>query len=97
MSRSDHGIEAVGLARRFKDVEAVRGIDLQIAPGEIYGFLGPNGAGKSTTMKLLTAQAIADEGDITVLGYHLPEESKVARAESGVVPQLDNLDTSLTV
>src|SRR5207253_5184865 len=61
------------------------------------GLLGPNGAGKSTTMKMLTAQAIADEGELEVLGYRLPGESKAARAESGVVPQLDNLDTTLTV
>jgi lipooligosaccharide transport system ATP-binding protein len=61
------------------------------------GLLGPNGAGKSTTMKMLTAQVIADQGQIEVLGYTLPGESKQARAESGVVPQLDNLDTTLTV
>jgi lipooligosaccharide transport system ATP-binding protein len=48
-------------------------------------------------MKTLTAQAIADEGEIEVLGYRLPDESKQARAECGVVPQLDNLDTTLTV
>jgi len=48
-------------------------------------------------MRLLTAQAIADEGDLEVLGYRLPEESKAARAECGVAPQLDNLDVTLTV
>ena len=48
-------------------------------------------------MRLLTAQAIADEGEIDVLGFRLPEESKMARAQSGVAPQLDNLDTTLTV
>src|SRR3712207_2997500 len=48
-------------------------------------------------MRLLTAQAIADEGELEVLGFRLPEESKVARAQCGVVPQLDNLDTTLTV
>ena len=48
-------------------------------------------------MRLLTAQAIADEGEIEVLGYDLPSESKAARAECGVVPQLDNLDVTLTV
>jgi lipooligosaccharide transport system ATP-binding protein len=48
-------------------------------------------------MRLLTAQAIADEGRLEVLGFRLPEESKMARAECGVVPQLDNLDTTLTV
>jgi len=61
------------------------------------GLLGPNGAGKSTTMRLLTAQAIADEGELEVLGFRLPEESKQARAECGVAPQLDNLDVTLTV
>jgi lipooligosaccharide transport system ATP-binding protein len=61
------------------------------------GLLGPNGAGKSTTMRMLTAQAIADEGEIEVLGLPLPDESKAARAQMGVVPQLDNLDVTLTV
>jgi lipooligosaccharide transport system ATP-binding protein len=61
------------------------------------GLLGPNGAGKSTTMRLLTAQSIADEGELEVLGYRLPEESKAARAQCGVAPQLDNLDVTLTV
>jgi len=61
------------------------------------GLLGPNGAGKSTTMRLLTAQSIADEGELEVLGFSLPGESKAARAQCGVVPQLDNLDVTLTV
>ncbi len=61
-----------------------------------FGLLGPNGAGKSTTMRMLTAQALADEGEIEVLGYRLPRESKQARMEMGVVPQLDNLDVELT-
>jgi lipooligosaccharide transport system ATP-binding protein len=65
--------------------------------GTCVGLLGPNGAGKSTTMKLLTAQSIADEGELEVLGYRLPGESKAARAECGVAPQLDNLDVTLTV
>src|SRR5689334_24773884 len=65
--------------------------------GTCVGLLGPNGAGKSTTMRLLTAQAIADEGELEVLGFRLPQESKAARAECGVVPQLDNLDVTLTV
>jgi lipooligosaccharide transport system ATP-binding protein len=60
-------------------------------------LLGPNGAGKTTTMRLLTAQSIADQGEIEVLGYGLPAESKIARAHCGVAPQLDNLDTTLTV
>ncbi len=73
------------------------GLDLEVPAGSCVGLLGPNGAGKSTTMRLLTAQAIADEGHLEVLGRLLPGESKQARAECGVVPQLDNLDTTLTV
>jgi lipooligosaccharide transport system ATP-binding protein len=65
--------------------------------GTCVGLLGPNGAGKSTTMRLLTAQAIADEGELEVLGFELPQESKQARAQCGVSPQLDNLDVTLTV
>jgi len=94
----EHGIVASGLVREFKKgPRAVDGIDLLVHPGEIFGFLGPNGAGKSTTMKLLTAQAVADEGELEVLGHPLPGESKAARAQCGVVPQLDNLDETLTV
>ena len=85
------------VVKRFGPITAVDGLDLEVPEGECVGLLGPNGAGKSTTMRLLTAQAIADEGSIAVLGRTLPGESKQARAECGVVPQLDNLDTTLTV
>jgi lipooligosaccharide transport system ATP-binding protein len=85
------------VVKRYGRITAVDGLDLDVPEGTCIGLLGPNGAGKSTTMKTLTAQAIADEGELEVLGYRLPEESKQARAECGVVPQLDNLDTTLTV
>jgi lipooligosaccharide transport system ATP-binding protein len=86
-----------GVVKRYGPITAVDGLDLDVPEGTCVGLLGPNGAGKSTTMKMLTAQAIPDEGEIEVLGYRLPGESKQARAECGVVPQLDNLDTTLTV
>src|SRR3712207_3225056 len=86
-----------GVVKRFGSLTAVGGLDLDVPYGTCVGLLGPNGAGKSTTMRLLTAQAIADEGELEVLGYRLPEESKAARAECGVSPQLDNLDVTLTV
>ena len=85
------------VVKRFGGITAVDGLDLDVPYGTCVGLLGPNGAGKSTTMKALTAQVILDEGEIEVLGYRLPEDSKQARAEMGVVPQLDNLDESLTV
>lgn len=86
-----------GVVKRFGKVTAVNGLDLDVPEGTCVGLLGPNGAGKSTTMKLLTAQAIADEGELELLGWQLPGESKQARAQLGLAPQLDNLDVSLTV
>src|SRR5438270_11050649 len=85
------------VVKRFGAITAVDGLDLDVPYGTCVGLLGPNGAGKSTTMKALTAQVIADEGELEILGFRLPQESKQARAEMGVVPQLDNLDTALTV
>ena len=86
-----------GVVKRYGPITAVDGLDLDVPEGTCVGLLGPNGAGKSTTMRLLTAQAIPDEGELELLGYRLPEESKQARAELGVSPQLDNLDVTLTV
>jgi lipooligosaccharide transport system ATP-binding protein len=86
-----------GVVKRYGQITAVDHLDLDVPLGTCVGLLGPNGAGKSTTMRLLTAQSIADEGELEVLGFKLPEESKQARALCGVAPQLDNLDTTLTV
>jgi lipooligosaccharide transport system ATP-binding protein len=85
-----------GVRKRFGSIAAVDGLDLEVATGVCFGLLGPNGAGKSTTMRMLTAQTLADAGEIRVLGYELPRQSKQARVEMGVVPQLDNLDVELT-
>jgi lipooligosaccharide transport system ATP-binding protein len=86
-----------GVVKRFGAITAVDGLDLDVPDGTCVGLLGPNGAGKSTTMKMLTGQARPDAGEVRVLGYELPRHSKQARAQCGVVPQLDNLDTTLTV
>jgi lipooligosaccharide transport system ATP-binding protein len=94
---SELAIRLRGAVKRYGPITAVDGLDLDVPMGTCVGLLGPNGAGKSTTMRLLTAQAIADEGELEVLGFHLPEESKAARAQCGVSPQLDNLDVTLTV
>ncbi len=90
-------IELRGAVKRFGPITAVDGLDLDVPEGICLGLLGPNGAGKSTTMRLLTGQAIADSGELRVLGHELPGESKAARAKMGVVPQLDNLDVDVTV
>jgi lipooligosaccharide transport system ATP-binding protein len=90
-------IELKGVVKRFGEITAVNGLDLEVPSGICLGLLGPNGAGKSTTMRLLTGQAIADSGGLRVLGRELPAEAKQVRAEMGVVPQLDNLDIDVSV
>src|SRR3954466_3824981 len=97
MGAMDLAISLRGVVKRFGALTAVDGLDLDVPYGSCVGLLGPNGAGKSTTMKALTAQVILDAGEIEVLGYKLPEDSKQARAQMGVVPQLDNMDVALTV
>jgi lipooligosaccharide transport system ATP-binding protein len=96
MEMNTAAISIRGVVKRFGAIVAVDGLDLEVPAGACFGLLGPNGAGKSTTMRMLTAQALADTGAITVLGYEMPRESKQARMEMGVVPQLDNLDVELT-
>jgi lipooligosaccharide transport system ATP-binding protein len=86
-----------GLVKRYDKITAVDGLDLDVPVGTCVGLLGPNGAGKTTTMRTLTGQSIPDEGEVEVLGFRLPEESKQARAQMGLSPQLDNLDVTLTV
>ncbi len=88
-------ISLMGVRKRFGEIKAVDGLDLEVQTGVCFGLLGPNGAGKSTTMRMLTAQTLADAGRISVLGFELPRESKQSRLEMGVVPQLDNLDVEL--
>ncbi|MSX03021.1 MAG: ATP-binding cassette domain-containing protein [Actinobacteria bacterium] len=97
MSSVAPALELKNVVKNYGPIRAVNGLDLVVAEGSCTGLLGPNGAGKSTTMRMLTAQTIADEGEIRVLGHELPGDSKAARARMGVVPQLDNLDTTLTV
>jgi lipooligosaccharide transport system ATP-binding protein len=95
-NRATAAISLRAVAKSFGPIKAVAGLDLEVPAGVCFGLLGPNGAGKSTTMRMLTAQALADAGTIEVLGYELPAQSKQARMEMGVVPQLDNLDVELT-
>jgi lipooligosaccharide transport system ATP-binding protein len=90
-------IELKGVVKRFGEITAVDGLDLEVPEGICLGLLGPNGAGKSTTMRMLTGQAVADSGEIRVLGFELPGQSKEARLRMGVTPQLDNLDIDVTV
>src|SRR3954466_702781 len=96
MARADNGIEVEGLVRRFKEVEAVAGIDIAIEPGEIYGFLGPNGAGKSTTVHMLTTLLPPTAGRASVAGFDVVRQGPRVRAAIGAALQEAALDPFLT-
>jgi lipooligosaccharide transport system ATP-binding protein len=85
------------LRKRFGAFEAVRGIDVDVARGEVFGFLGPNGAGKSSTMRMIACVSPRSGGELQVLGMDPATDGPRIRARIGVVPQLDNLDQELTV
>ena len=91
-----NGIEAERLVRRFKGVDAVNGIDLTVAPGEIYGFLGPNGAGKSTTVHMLTTLLPPTSGTASVAGYDIVKQGPQVRRAIGAALQEAALDPLLT-
>src|SRR5213594_2032614 len=93
----DNGIVAEGLVREFKGgIRAVAGIDLDVAPGEIYGFLGPNGAGKSTTVHMLTTLLPPTSGSARVAGYDVVSEGSHVRSAIGAALQEAALDPLLT-
>jgi lipooligosaccharide transport system ATP-binding protein len=90
-------IHARGLTKKFGDFVAVDGIDFDVAAGESFGFLGPNGAGKTSTMRIIAAVSPRSGGELSVLGIDPDDAGAKIRARLGVVPQLDTLDTELTV
>ncbi len=93
----DHAIEAIGLVREFKKgPRAVDGIDLAVAPGEIYGFLGPNGAGKSTTVHMLTTLLPPTAGTARVAGFDVVAQGPQVRMAIGAALQEAALDPLLT-
>src|SRR5262245_25121339 len=93
----DNGIEVEGLVKEFKKgPRAVDGIDLRVAPGEIYGFLGPNGAGKSTTVHMLTTLLPPTAGRATVAGYDVLKQGPLVRKAIGAALQEAALDPLLT-
>jgi len=80
-------ISTTGLTRRFGDLLAVDGVNLQVAPGQFFGFLGPNGAGKSTTIKMLTGLLAPTSGQIEILGLNLNTDPVNVKRQTGVVPE----------
>ena len=90
-------IVAENLHKRFGEFTAVDGIDVQVQKGEAFGFLGPNGAGKSSTMRMIACVSPVSAGQLRVFGLDPSTHGAAIRRRIGVVPQLDTLDTELSV
>ena len=90
-------LAARGIRKSYGGREVVAGLDLELARGECYGLLGPNGAGKTTTLRMLLGLVRPDAGDISLLGFPVPQAARQGRMRVGVVPQVDNLDPDFTV
>ena len=93
---ADAAIATQQLVKRYGEIEAVRGIDLSVMPGEIFGFLGPNGAGKSTTISMLCTLLRPTSGRAAVAGFDVAREPDEVRARIGLVFQDPAIDEQLT-
>jgi ABC-2 type transport system ATP-binding protein len=90
-------VEVRGLRKRYGELEAVRGVDLSVAEGEVVAFLGPNGAGKTTIVEILAGHRRRDEGDVSVLGFDPADAPRAFREHIGIVPQETAVEPVLTV
>jgi ABC-2 type transport system ATP-binding protein len=96
-TRARAAVEVTGLRKTYPGgVEAVRGIDFQVAPGEVFGLLGPNGAGKSTTIGMLTTTIKPTSGSALLAGFNVARDPVAARSVSSVVFQEPVVDKALT-
>lgn len=89
-------VEATGLAKRFGTTQAVAGIDLEVAPGTVYGLLGRNGAGKTTTVRILATLLVPDSGSARVLGHDVVSQAAAVRRRVALTGQFATVDDDLT-
>ncbi len=85
-----------GLRKRFDEVEALTGVDLEVEPATVFGLLGPNGAGKTTTVRVLATVLEPDEGHAEVLGHDVVKEPDAVRRRIGLAGQYAAVDPNLT-
>jgi len=98
MSGPESLVHARGLTKRYANgFTAVDGVDFDVRPGKAFGFLGPNGAGKTSTMRMIACASPISDGTLRVIGMDPRTQGREIKAKLGVVPQIDNLDTELTV
>ncbi len=96
MSENDPAIEVRDLRKRYGSYEAVRGIDIAVERGEVFGLLGPNGAGKTTTVEILEGYRARDGGEVSVLGYDPARRSTELRKRIGIVLQAGGIYSHIT-
>ena len=96
MTEHEPAIAVEGLRKRFGDLEALAGIDFEVAPGTVFGLLGPNGAGKTTAVRILTTILEPDGGRATVLGYDVVRDAERVRLRFGLAGQAATVDPNLT-
>ncbi|HEX3392047.1 MAG TPA: ABC transporter ATP-binding protein [Solirubrobacteraceae bacterium] len=89
-------IEVSGLHKRYGDFEAIRGVDISVAAGEVFGLLGPNGAGKTTTVEILEGYRARSDGEVSVLGHDPARRELALRRRIGIVLQAGGIYSQLT-
>src|SRR6195952_1544089 len=97
LESTDIAVRCRGLVKRYSDVTAVNGLDLEIRRGECFGLLGPNGAGKTTTIEILEGLTEADSGEVEVLGSTWQRNGRELRERLGISLQETQLTEKLTV
>jgi ABC-2 type transport system ATP-binding protein len=95
--RTDTAVRCRGLVKRYADVVAVNGLDLEVRRGECFGLLGPNGAGKTTTIEILEGLTQPDAGEVEILGSSWARDGRTLRERLGISLQETQLNEKLTV
>jgi len=89
-------VETTALRKSYGDVHALRGVDLHVVPGSVFGLLGPNGAGKTTAVRILTTLLAPDDGSARVAGFDVVRDAAKVRERIGLAGQYAAVDENLT-